>query len=84
MLQLASPFQICGRLKELVGQGRVRALYVDAGDEWAPLSVERRLNAEGMRTTVVNGDEVRHAFSCNSNDLRRVAAWVSSELDDGS
>lgn len=69
-------------LSSLIDAGRVRALYIEAGDEWAPLTLERRLAADGVLTSVLSEGEARHAFSCNASDTRRVADWVVEQLSD--
>ena len=81
MRRLAPSFEsMPSELSGLVDAGRVRALYVDEGDEWAPVSMERRLSAMGVRTTVIRHEEARHAFSCNASDTKSVSAWVAGEL----
>ena len=81
MRRLAPSFEsMPSELSGLVDAGRVRALYVDEGDEWAPVSMERRLSAMGVRTTVISHEEARHAFSCNASDTKSVSAWVAGEL----
>lgn len=76
MLALAAPFAMPGSLRPLVDAGRVRALYIESGDEWAPLTVEKRLREMGVRTTVVRKGEASHAFSCSASDTRVVSEWV--------
>ena len=51
------------------------------GDEWAPLSMERRLATEaGVPTTVMSKDDVCHAFSCNAEQTKAVAGWVAEQM----
>jgi len=68
-------------LAPLVEAGRLRALYVDEGDEWAPLSMARRLATEAkVPTTVLSKDVVSHSFSCNADETEVVARWVVEQV----
>jgi len=52
------------------------------GDEWAPLAMERRLADANVLTTIVDSIELEHAFSCNSRQTSRAAAWASEQIRD--
>ena len=80
MQALGAPFALPPAVQPLVDAGRLRALYVDAGDEWAPLTLERRLHAAGVRTSVVSHEHASHAFSCNASDTRVVSEWVAEAV----
>jgi hypothetical protein len=70
-------------LRPLATIGRLAALYVSSGDEWAPLAMERRLATEAaVPTTVVSRDEVSHAFSCRSRETNVVAQWVVERVNE--
>ena len=79
MLTLATPLD-SSLLRPLVEKVKVRALYLDHGDEWAPPEVAKRLEASGIPTTIISGDSVRHSFSCNSTDTSIVTSWVSEQV----
>lgn len=67
-------------LQPYVEAGKLRALYVSAGDEWAPLAMERRLAAAGVPTTVVSEQVLTHMFSCSQPQTRIVADWVREQV----
>ena len=55
---------------------------MSAGDEWAPISMERRLAEEGVPTTVLSEDELTHMFSCSASQTRIVVEWVKEQVRD--
>ena len=69
-------------LRRLVAANRLRALYVSAGDEWAPITMERRLALAGVPTTVVSDQQLSHMFSCSAPQARIVADWVREQVED--
>ena len=69
-------------LRRLVAASKLRALYVSAGDEWAPVAMERRLAQAGVATTVVSDEDVSHMFSCSAPQARIVADWVREQVED--
>lgn len=80
MRALAGQYKVPAELDSVVQAGRVRALYIDRGDEWAPLTAEEQMRAQGVRTSVRSADVVSHSFSCNASDTRVVAAWVAETM----
>ena len=77
-----TPFDLGPTLRSFVSANRLRALYVSAGDEWAPISMERRLAEEGVPTTVLSEDELTHMFSCSASQTRIVVEWVKEQVRD--
>ena len=75
-----TPFDLGPTLRSFVSANRLRALYVSAGDEWAPISMERRLAEEGVPTTVLSEDELTHMFSCSASQTRIVVEWVKEQV----
>ena len=72
-----------GPLRSFVSANRLRALYVSAGDEWAPIAMERRLAEEGVPTTVLSEDTCSHMFSCSASQTQIVVEWVKEQVRDG-
>ena len=70
----------CSLLQPYVDAGKLRALYVSAGDEWAPLAMERRLAAAGVPTTIMSADVLSHMFSCSEPQARVVTDWVCEQI----
>ena len=67
-------------LRALADADSLCALFVDEGDEWAPLTMQTRLAAAGVPTTVVEHAQLGHAFSCTAPQTQLVAGWVCEQI----